>query len=109
MTATKSWRFSRRIMSDPMTQAKLREAEMKAKDDALASYKLLLEGIEQDYRQMEAVCDEIIGEFGEILPDDIGVQVAKSLSAELKSSADYIQAFLAGDMERAALIREATE
>jgi len=95
-------------MSDPMTQAKLREAEMKAKDDALASYKLLLEGVERDYRQMEEICNQILAEFGEILPDDIGVQVAKSLSAELKSSADYIEAFLAGDLDKAALIREAT-
>jgi len=92
-----------------MTQQKLREAEMKAKDDALASYRLLLESIETDYRQMEDICDQILAEFGEILPDDVGVRVARQLSAELKSSADYIEAFLAGDLEKAALIREATE
>jgi len=96
-------------MSDPMTQQKLQEAEMKAKDDALASYRLLLESIETDYRQMEDICDQILKEFGDILPDDVGVKVARSLSAELRSSADYIQAFLAGDFKKAALIREATQ
>jgi len=92
-----------------MTQQKLREAEMKAKDDALASYRLLLESIETDYRQMKDICDQILAEFGDILPDDVGVQVAQSLSVELRTSADYIEAFLAGDIERATLIRETIE